>query len=70
MKWRCFLSPPFVVILPGYIDDTLFPFVLSLSKQERTLRGLPNASLIRIVQGKGIPGLSNPCPSTGSGQAG
>jgi hypothetical protein len=30
MKWRCSLSPPPVVILPGHIDDTLFPFVLIL----------------------------------------
>jgi hypothetical protein len=28
MKWRCFLSPPLVVIFPGHIDDTLFLFVL------------------------------------------
>ncbi|MDR2506741.1 MAG: hypothetical protein LBD67_01905 [Candidatus Accumulibacter sp.] len=46
----------------------LFPFVLSLSKYERTLRGLPNASLIRVVQGKDIPGLSSPYPSTSSGR--
>jgi hypothetical protein len=25
-------------IFPGHIDDTLFPFVLSLSKYERTLQ--------------------------------
>ncbi|MDR2507637.1 MAG: hypothetical protein LBD67_06540 [Candidatus Accumulibacter sp.] len=50
--------------IEGVEERLSSPFVLSLSKYERTLRGLPNTSLIRGVQAKGIPGLSNPYPST------
>ncbi|MDR2507864.1 MAG: hypothetical protein LBD67_07730 [Candidatus Accumulibacter sp.] len=35
---------------------------------ERTFRGLPKTPLIRVVQAKDIPGLSNPYPSTSSGR--
>ncbi|MDR2506529.1 MAG: hypothetical protein LBD67_00800 [Candidatus Accumulibacter sp.] len=60
-----------MLVLSEHVDDILFPFVLSLSKYERTRQGLSKASLIsllRQIQGKRVLDLSSPYPSTGSGR--